>query len=267
MELEEIKARSRTVWGTGNYAPTARQLEPISVSLVASLGIGRGHRVLDVAAGTGNCALAAARAGAAVVASDFSPVMVGRGRERTAAAGLDVVWEEADAADLPFDDGAFDRVTSVFGAIFAPEQELAAQELVRVTAPGGAVGMTAWTEDGIFARLIRDLGGSDAAAPDAAPDAMSWGDPAHLERLFAGAGGELTVTRREATFSYPSWAQWRRDFEAHGMVVVMKRSMPPEAYESFVAEARDLFAGEARADGDGVTYAADYLEIRVDVPA
>ncbi|MBW3620431.1 MAG: class I SAM-dependent methyltransferase [Actinobacteria bacterium] len=268
MDLQEMKERSRNVWGLGDYSPTGRQLEPVSVALVESLGIGAGHRVLDVAAGNGNCALAAARAGASVVASDFSPVMIERGRERTVAAEVDVAWEEADAAALPFEDGAFDRVTSVFGAIFAPEQELTARELARVTAPGGVMGMTAWTVDGLIARMIRELRPSDAPAPpEDAPDPMAWGDPDHVERLFADVAGELSIARRTVTFSYASWDQWRRDFGVHGMMVVMKNELPPEEFEALLSQARDFVAGEGRVDGDGVAYDAEYLEIRVDVPA
>lgn len=264
MDLQEIKERSRTVWGLGDYAPTGRQLEPVSAALVDALGIGADHRVLDVAAGTGNCAVAAARAGARVVASDFSPVMIERGRERTDAAGLDVTWQEADAADLPFEDGSFDRVTSVFGAIFAPEQELTARELVRVTAPGGAMGMTAWTADGVIARMMRELRPADAPPPpDDAPDPMAWGDPDHVERLFAGIAGELSITRRTVTFSYPSWDRWRRDFAAHGMMVVMEQELPPEGFDALLSQARDLVAGAGRVDGNGVAYDAEYLEIRV----
>lgn len=268
MGLDEVKARSRLVWGLGDYAPTSRQLEPVSDRLVEALGVGPGHRVLDVAAGHGNGALAAARRGATVVASDFSPEMVRRGRARTEGTGLGISWQEADAAELPFDDGAFERVTSVFGAIFAPEQELVAHELVRVTAPGGVAGMTAWTVDGVIARMIRDLRPPDAPAPPAdAPDPMAWGDPAHVERLFADTGAELTVTPRTVRFSYPSWEQWARDFGAHGMMVVMKQELEPAAYDALLRQARDVVSAAGRADGDGVAYDAEYLEIVVAVPA
>lgn len=266
MDLQEMKDRSRLVWGLGDYSPTARQLEPVSVALVGSLGIGPEHRVLDVAAGDGNCAIAAARRGARVVASDFSPVLIERGRERTAAAGLDVEWQEADAAQLPFDDGSFDRVTSVFGAIFAPEQDLAARELVRVTAPGGVMGMTAWRPDGVIARMMRELRPSGAPVPDGdVPDPMAWGDPEHIARLFAGTRGELTVTPRTVTFAYPSWEEWRRSFAAHGMMVVMQQELPPDEFEALMEQARDLVAAEGRADGDGIAFDAGYVEIRVDV--
>lgn len=267
MDLQELKERSKQIWGTGDYAPTGRQLEPVSAALVEALGIGPGHRVLDVAAGHGNCALAAARKGAEVVASDFSAVMIEHGRARTDDAGVEMTWTEADAADLPFDDAAFDRVTSVFGAIFAPEQQDVAAELVRVTAPGGTVGLTAWTPDGFIAQLVRIPQEHGPPRPEEGPDAMAWGDPAHVEDLFAGLECELELTPRAVTFSYPSMEAWQRDLEAHGMAVVMKQNMPEDAYAELMAKMRALVAAHDHADGDAVAYHAEYLEILAHVPA
>lgn len=263
MDLEAIKARSKAIWSTGDYAPTGRQLEPVSEVLVESLDIGRDHRVLDVAAGHGNCALAAARRGAEVVATDFAEVMIERGRVRTHAAGLDISWREADAAGLPFDDGSFERVTSVFGAIFAPEQRSVAAELVRVTAPGGKVGLTAWTSDGLIARMLRIPASHGPPPPEGVPDPMAWSDPGHLEALFAGTGCELTVIPRTVTFAYPSWNDWRHDFEAHGMSVELKQNTPGDVYEDLLAEMRDLLAAYDRVDRDGVAFDAEYLEIQL----
>jgi ubiquinone/menaquinone biosynthesis C-methylase UbiE len=262
VDLEAIRARSKVIWSTGDYAPTSRQLEPVSKVLVESLAIDRDHRVLDVAAGHGNCALAAARRGAEVMATDFSPVMIERGRARTAAPGLDVSWREADAAALPFEDGSFDRVTSVFGAIFAPEQPAVAAELARVTAPGGSVGLTAWTADGLIARMLRIPASLGPPPPEGVPDPMAWGDPAHVEGLFAGTGCELTVIPRTVTFTYPSWDDWRRDLEAHGMMVDLKRNTRADAYEHLLAEMRDFLAAHGHADQGPVAYDAEYLEIQ-----
>jgi ubiquinone/menaquinone biosynthesis C-methylase UbiE len=263
MDLEAIKARSKAIWSTGDYAPTSRQLEPVSEVLVESLAIDGDHLVLDVAAGHGNCALAAAHRGATVVAADFSPVMIEHGRARTEASELDISWREADAAALPFEDDSFDRVTSVFGAIFAPEQRAVAEELVRVTAPGGSVGLTAWTADGLIARLLRIPASHGPPPPEGAPDPMAWGDPAHVEGLFAGTGCELTIVSRTVTFAYPSWEDWRRDLEAHGMLVELKQNTPSEAYDTLLEQMRDLLAAHADTDQGRVAYDAEYLEIQV----
>lgn len=260
MDIEEHKARSREVWGTGDYGPTSRQLEPASEQLLAALDVGAGDRLLDVAAGHGNCALAAARRGANVVASDFSPVMLAVGGERTAAAGVDVQWREADAADLPFGDDTFDVTASVFGAIFAPEQAEVAAELVRVTTPGGRFGLTAWTPDGVIARML--AAGAPARESDTdLPDPLAWGDASRVGDLFADLPCDLELTEGRLRFTYPSWDAWRHDLEAHGMAVVAKQTLPTDDYERMVAEMRTVVESVVRADVEGVAYDAEYVEV------
>lgn len=266
MDLREIKERSRAIWGIGDYGPTSRQLAPVSDQLVEALGVERGHRVLDVAAGHGNCALVAARRGAEVVASDFSPAMVERGRGRTQEEGLAVPWIEADAADLPFDDAGFDRVTSVFGAIFAPEQGVVAAELVRVTRPGGTVGITSWTVDGLIAALLRINRSKAPPAPEGIPDPLAWGDAGRVEELFAGTGCDLAFTRRTVTFAYPSWDAWRRDFEAHGLLVVLRDELSETAYEELIEEIQTFLSSHDHGEDGAVAYDAEYLEIQAHVP-
>src|SRR5215210_254249 len=144
VDVAQIKERQRAVWGAGDYRELSRMLEPVAIALCGSCAVSARQGVLDVAAGDGNFAVAAAREGAAVVASDLSPGMVERGRARTRAEGYEVEWHVADVEELPFEDGRFDCVGSVFGAMIAPRPELAAGELFRVVRPGGTVGMTAW---------------------------------------------------------------------------------------------------------------------------
>ena len=144
-DVQPIKDIQKVMRSLGDYRELARQFEPTAVALVEACGVGPGIEVLDVAAGTGNLAVAAARRGARVVASDLTPRMVELGRERSAAEGLDIEWREADAEDLPFDDGRFDVAASSFGAQFAPRPQVAAAELFRVVSSGGTVGMANWT--------------------------------------------------------------------------------------------------------------------------
>jgi ubiquinone/menaquinone biosynthesis C-methylase UbiE len=264
---EEWKARSRAVWGTGDYSPASRQLEPAAVTLVESLEISGGMDVLDVAAGHGNCAIAAARQGANVLATDFSPHMIATGQERTQAAGLAIEWREADAADLPFDAASFDRVTSTFGAIFAPEQEQVAAEVIRVLRPGGRVGLTAWTPDSVIVEILM-IGREYTPPPPAdAPDPFRWGDPQQVAALFESQDCVVETRRRAVTFHYESWEQWSRDSNAHGMAVVMRDMMPPDAFQEMRARQQAATAEHNHADGDAVAFDAAYLEIIVRKPA
>ncbi|MFB3739478.1 MAG: class I SAM-dependent methyltransferase, partial [Candidatus Velamenicoccus archaeovorus] len=152
MDLEELKRGASTMWGLADYRPIARAIFPDAVALVEACGIRPGMAVLDVAAGTGNLAVAAARRGARVVACDFSPRMVEWGKARTAEEDLAVEWHVADAEALPFEDGRFDVVGSAFGAMFAPRPDVAAAELFRVAKGGGLVAMANWTPEGYSGR-------------------------------------------------------------------------------------------------------------------
>lgn len=261
--VEELRARSLAVWNTGDYEPTSRQLEPASEWLVEALGVGPGQVVLDVAAGHGNCALAAARRGARVVATDFASSMVEAGRRRTEGRGIGITWQEADAADLPFDEATFDRVTSVFGAIFAPDQTAAAAEAVRVARPGGGVGLTAWTPDGYTSRLLHIARRYSPPVPSGAPDPLDWGRPEHVAELFEPTGSSVDIRRRSLTFRYPSWEAWRASMEAHGMGVLAKQTLPAARYEAMFEEIRALTEESSYGEDGAVAFDSDYLEILV----
>jgi ubiquinone/menaquinone biosynthesis C-methylase UbiE len=178
-----------TVWALGDYHRFATTLIwHFGAELVADTGIGPGMRVLDVATGTGNVAIRAARRGAHVTAVDLEPAQLERGRAE--AGGLDIEWVEADAQDLPFADGAFDVVTSAAGAIFAPDHGRTAAELQRVTRPGGTIGMINFTPEGLAADFFAVFA---PYLPDG-PAPTDWGSEPCLRRLFAGC--ELDLERR-----------------------------------------------------------------------
>ena len=263
MVHDEYRERSRAVWSKGDYAPASRQLEPTSLSLVAALGITAGWSVLDVAAGHGNCAVAAARRGATVTATDFSPTMIAVGSARTQAEGLAVSWQEADATDLPFADGSFDAATSVMGAIFAPAHDRVAAELVRVVRPGGRVGMTAWTPDGLTAQMIQIGREFGRPMPADAPDPFAWGSPEYVRSVFEPLGCDVEVQPRTLTFRYDSWDQWRRESEAHGMAVVARETMDPEVYQQMRDRMQAATAEHDYGEGDAVAFDSSYIEIIV----
>lgn len=248
------------IWEVGDYEPTSRALEPASRALVEAIGVDRGHRLLDVAAGHGNCAVAAARRGAHVVATDRSAAMIAAGRRRTQAAGLDVTWREADAQALPFDDAGFDRVTSVFGAIFAPDPRMVAQELVRVLRPGGVGAMTAWTRDGLLAELAA-LSADDADTDP--PGWHRWGDADDVRALFAPLPCRVEIRRRTLTMEFETWAEWQHAHDVHGIAVVARQRMDPDAYEELQRSIRAVMARHNHGADGGLAYDHGYLEIIV----
>jgi SAM-dependent methyltransferase len=203
MEAQALKERTRSIWDKGDYSHLSKRLQPASPALSDACAVSAGQEVLDVAAGDGNFALACAREGASVVASDFAPGMVRRGRARTESEGYDIDWVEADAEDLPFEDSRFDCVGSVFGAMIAPRPERVASELFRVVRPGGTVGLTAWVPQGMFAELFA-IGRRFAPPAPGAARSEDWGDEVVVRERFAGLAGRVDFEHRMLTWTAPS---------------------------------------------------------------
>lgn len=181
----ELKARHRAMWALGNYAAVARDIIPLlGARLVAACEIRPGHVVLDVAAGTGNAAIPAALTGARVVASDLTPELLAVGERLAAERGARLDWEQGDAERLPYPDASFDAVLSCVGVMFAPHHQRAADELVRVCRPGGAIGLASWTPAGFVGRMFAAMKPFVAPPPSGAQPAPMWGDPGHLAELF-----------------------------------------------------------------------------------
>jgi SAM-dependent methyltransferase len=259
-ELARMKERSRRVWALGDYPAVARRFEAVAQDIVAAAGIGAGDRVLDVAAGNGNVAVVAARQGAVVSASDFTPELVAAGRERSAALGLDVRWDEADAEELPYGDAAFDAVLSTFGLMFAPRPEVATAEAFRVVRPGGVVGLTAWTPDG-FTGQITALMGEYLSAPLGAAQPIDWGIEATARERLAAHADEVELARGTVTWEFASLEEATAWQEANFGALIALRDRLGDRYP----ELRERFAGLMRdwnraADGS-VLLPAAYLRV------
>jgi ubiquinone/menaquinone biosynthesis C-methylase UbiE len=190
--------QARAMWSSGDFSRVASRLVLVSELLCRSIDVHANERVLDVAAGSGNTAIAAARRGASVTASDFVAPLLEAAGARAELEGLSLTTAVADAAALPFDDGSFDVVLSTFGAMFAPDQQRAADELLRVCRPGGRIGLANWTPDGLMAHTQGVV--QKHAPPPAAAKIMrrpiEWGDEERVRELFADGVAELRAERR-----------------------------------------------------------------------
>lgn len=243
MDVEQLKERTRAQWSRGNYPALAEHLKPAARALVEACAISAGQEVLDVAAGNGNLAGAAAREGAAVVASDLSAHMVELGRERTEAEGLSVEWVEADAEDLPFEDGRFDCAASVFGAMFAPRPERAAAELFRVVRPGGTVGMATWPPEG-FAAGVFAIGSKYAPTPEGVPPAILWGEESAVRERFAEHASRVEFGGGRLTIPFPSLDAALAFYEDNAPNMATAREMlDPDAYSEMREDFRELLRG------------------------
>ena len=157
-DFAAIKQRQQATWASGDFAVIGTTLQIVGEDLAEALDIRAGERVLDVAAGNGNATLAAARRFAQVTSTDYVQELLDKGRERARAEGLAVRFQAADAEALPFADGSFDVVVSTYGCMFTPDHSRTASEMLRVTRPGGRIGMANWTPQGFIGRLFEVIG-------------------------------------------------------------------------------------------------------------
>jgi ubiquinone/menaquinone biosynthesis C-methylase UbiE len=210
----ELKAATRAMWALGDYHRFATELVwEIGAELVSACGIATGQRVLDVAAGTGNVAIRAAEAGAQVVASDLAPEHFEAGRREARGRGVTLEWVEGDAEALPFGDGEFDAVTSSFGAIFAPDHQRVADELLRVCRPGGTIGMANFTPEGLAAEFFGVFAPYAPAPPEGALPPVMWGSEEHVRELFGDRVAALEMTRRRYVETAASPREYCRFFK------------------------------------------------------
>ena len=193
----DYKAGVRRMWAMGDYATFAHELIwEVGPVIVEAAGIRSGHRVLDVAAGTGNVAIRAAQAGAEVVASDLTPEHFAAGQQLARRQGVEVKWVEGDAEALPFETGDFDVVTSCFGAIFAPKHQRVADELVRVCKPGGTIALANFTPEGVAADFFGVFGPYMPPPRQGDQSPMLWGSQSHVRDLLGARLSSLVLTPR-----------------------------------------------------------------------
>jgi ubiquinone/menaquinone biosynthesis C-methylase UbiE len=202
-DLSAVKERQQAMWSSGDFHAVASLIQPVADALCDAVDLQAGWRVLDVATGSGNAAIAAARCGAEVIGIDYVPALLERGRRRAEAEGVQIELVEGDAEAIPFVDRSFDAVLSVFGSMFAPDQERAASELARVCRPGGRIGLATWVPDGFIGQMLKVVT-AHVPPPAGVASPLLWGTEAHLAELFGDSISELECTERTFTFRFRS---------------------------------------------------------------
>jgi SAM-dependent methyltransferase len=261
-DFAAITARQQATWASGDYSAIAARIPVISELLVDAADLRSGTRVLDVAGGSGNTALAAARSGCDVTSLDYVPSLLERGRQRAAAEGLPVAFVEGDAQAMPFPDAAFDAVISVVGVMFAADQEAAAREMLRVCAPGGTIALANWTPEGFIGGLFRTIGARVPPPAGVAPPPL-WGTEDRVRELLGDGVREMAMRRRRYTFRFDSPRHFTDFFrQMYGPTLKAFAALDQDGRDSLEAEIDDLVRRFDRLGGDGpVAIPAEYLEV------
>lgn len=216
-ELDALKSRLKATWMDGNYDYFSRFMESSAVQFLDRLGVPGGASLLDVACGSGQLALMAARRGARVTGVDIATNLVLAARGRAGAEHLDARFDEGDAEDLPYADASFDVVATLYGAMFAPRPDVVASELLRVCRPGGTVAMANWTPQGFVGTMFKTF--ARFLAPSGMPAPVLWGDESVVRQRFGAGLSDLRMTRVMYRFDYP--------FDPAGVVEFFRRNYGP----------------------------------------
>ena len=259
--LAAVKERQQATWASGDFSVVAARIVYQAELLCETADLQAGWRVLDVATGSGNAALAAARRGCDVVGVDYVPALLERARIRAAAEHLAAEFVEADAEDLPFESASFDAVTSIYGIMFAPNHQRAAEELARVCRPGGRIALASWTSDGFIGATFRLFSRYLPPTVGLEPP-VRWGDEAYLRALFGDSAASIASYRRTAIFRFRSALENVDFFRTYyGPTLRAFEALTPDRRVNLHHEMVALARRYDRNDGAGpIAIHADYLE-------
>lgn len=262
-EMENLKSKLRATWIAGDFGQIAKSIAKGGEEFVARLDLKPGMKVLDVACGTGNLAIPAARTGATVTGVDIAPNLIEQAKANAAAEGLDMRFDVGDAEDLPYEDGEFDVVMTMFGAMFAPRPDVTAAELKRVCKPGGLIAMANWTPGGFTGEMFK-TNAKHVPPPPGMPSPVLWGVEDTVRERFSEGVSDLTMTKQPIEFTYPFGPvevveHFRQYF---GPTQKAFESLDENGQAALRSDLETLWLGANRAD-DGTTRAgSEYLEVR-----
>jgi SAM-dependent methyltransferase len=256
-----IKQTQQQTWASGDYAAVAARIQPMAEHLVEAADLHAGWRVLDVAAGSGNATIAAARCDTSVLGVDYVPELLELARRRADVERLDVDLEVGDAEDLPVESASFDAVLSVVGVMFAPDQATAASELLRACRPGGTIGLASWMPSGFIGGLFGVVG-RYAPPPAGVPSPMRWGDEAALRELLGDGVTDVRSVERTYTWRFTTPEALVDFFRTHYGPTLrafgrLDDDEQQRMHDDLVALVREA---DVRRDGRSIAVPATYLE-------
>ena len=263
-ELNELKQRQRAMWALGDYPSIAEQIAEVGPRAVEAASVSGDDTVLDVACGAGNATIPAAKTGAKTTGLDITPELLAAARRIAAEEGVEIEWIEGDAEQLPFDEGSFDAVTSVFGCMFAPDHKQAAAELARVLKPGGRMAVCAWTPEGRIGQFFIAMGKYMPPPPEGFQPPVLWGTEDHAREIFDGTGMNLEFERQTVDFVGDSPQEFQEKGERELPPLVAAKAMlePQGKWEELRGELLEMMDAENVADDGSYLAPCEYLVIK-----
>jgi ubiquinone/menaquinone biosynthesis C-methylase UbiE len=262
--MQSLKGRLKATWMAGDFAQIARSYESGAADFVTRLHLARGTRVLDVACGTGNLAIPAARAGAVVTGADIAANLLEQGQERAQAEGLAIQFDEGDAEQLPYDDSSFDAVVSMFGVMFAPRPEKAAAELTRVCRAGGRIALANWTPTGFIGQMFKTIA-AHVPPPSLMPSPVLWGDEKTVRERLRENISDLKFTRRLISFKFPfaptDVVEFWRVYYGPTNRAFETLNADPEKQAALRRDLERLWSEHNRSTDDTTHVESEYLEV------
>ena len=259
-ELSALKTRQQATWAAGDFAIIGTTLQIVGEDLCEALDLRAGQRVLDVAAGNGNAALAAARRWCDVTATDYVPALLNRAQERAVAERLPMEFEIADAEALPYANASFDAVTSTFGAMFTPDHDKPAREMLRVCRPEGKIGLANWTPEGFIGQLFKTIGKFIPPPQDMKSPAL-WGTKVHISELFGHEASAISAETKNFMFRYRSDEHWIDIFKTYyGPVLKAFEMLDAQRRAALKADLKTLIAQFNVARDGTMVVPAEYLQ-------
>ncbi len=260
-DFNAIKTKQQATWASGDFAIIGTTLNIVGESLCEAANVCAGEHVIDVAAGNGNATLAAARRFAHVTSTDYVPALLEKGAARAKADGFNVVFQVADAEDLPFKDRTFDVALSTFGAMFTPDHAKPAREMLRVVRNGGRIGLANWTPEGFIGQLFKVIG-RYVTPPAGLKSPALWGTEPHMVALFGSQAADIQCVRKNFNFRYLSAAHWLQIFrDYYGPTHKAFASLDTARQEALAMEITALLEQHNVGGKSSLVVPSEYLEV------
>jgi ubiquinone/menaquinone biosynthesis C-methylase UbiE len=261
-EMESLKSRLKKTWEAGDFSEVAKHIESSAEEFIERMNLQPGQQVLDVACGSGNLAILAAKKGADVVGVDIASNLVAAARERAKREGLNIKFDEGDAEDLPYEDNSFDMVVTMYGAMFAPRPDIVASELLRVTKPGGTIAMANWTPEGFAGQMFK-LTGKYIPPPPGMTRPVDWGVEEIVRERFGDRVSSIKTEKRIARmeFEFPP-AEVVNHFRTYfGPTKMAFDNLDPDKQEDYRRDLEEHWASNNTASEGKTLSLSEYLEV------